>query len=67
MPEAEYFVYNLQKSLHKHVNNFDLRLLSLCKEHDLQIVNGRKDDNLITCYSLIRERTGASLVEISLL
>ena len=33
-----------------HVNNFGSRLLNICKENDLYIVNGRKEPGQCKCY-----------------
>ncbi|MES9881010.1 MAG: reverse transcriptase domain-containing protein [Sedimenticola sp.] len=43
----------------KSVNSFGLRLLSMCKEHDLRLVNGRLEPGMFTCYT----HNGCSVVD----
>ena len=45
------------------VNNFGNRLLTLCKENDLYIVNGRLESGNYTCYNTIRNFTACSVVD----
>lgn len=56
------FILN-ESSVDEQANNFGVKLLSLGKEHDLQVVSGKFDNGLFTCCSFINERTGASLVD----
>lgn len=47
----------------KIVNTFGTKLLTLCKENDLHIVNGRLENGDFTCFTVNRISTGASVVD----
>lgn len=65
MPDNDSNIDNLpiRQSNDKIVNTFGTKLLSLCKENDLHIVNGRLENGDFTCYSMNRLSTGASVVD----
>ena len=52
-----------RKSKDVIVNTFGNKLLSLCKDNNLCIVNGRLDEGHFTCYSVKRRIVGASVVD----
>ena len=52
-----------RKNDDKNVNNFGKKLITLCKQHDVQIVNGRLDSGTCTCFSNRGNVVGASLVD----
>ncbi len=61
LPSVMKYEYDLpdRHSDDKSVNSFGLRLLSLCKEHDLRLVNGRLEPGRFTCYT----HNGCSVVD----
>lgn len=55
--------YAVRSSLDNHVNNYGIKLLSLCKENNVFIMNGRLEPGKLTSYNLIQRRTAASIVD----
>ena len=53
----------LRKSADTHSNSFGNKLLSLCKECNTCIVNGRIEPGNFTCYKITRNSFGASVVD----
>ena len=53
----------LRQSCDTVVNSFGHKLLSLCKQHDLLVVNGRLDNGCFSCYKVVRNTAGSSLVD----
>ena len=52
-----------RSSRDSHVNQFGNKLLSLCKENSLLIVNGRLEPGHFTCFNCTRGSSGASVVD----
>lgn len=65
VPIEDYFVKPelTRKSNDKCVNAFGHKLISLLKENSLSFVNGRLEEGKLTCYSVKRDRHGASVVD----
>jgi len=63
MPGIEEYVVANRKSQGKQINNFGLKLLTFCKEHDLTIFNGRLDDGKCTYFTVNRRSSGCSLID----
>ena len=53
----------VRKSHDLHVNNFGCRLLELCKQNNIFILNGRLETGQCTYHSVLRSRPVASLVD----
>ena len=53
----------LRQSCDTVVNSFGHKLLSLCKQHNLLVVNGRLDNGCFSCYKVVRNTAGSSLVD----
>ncbi len=53
----------IRKSHDVITNRFGNRLLTLCKECSVCILNGRLEQGLFTCYNLSRNTVGASVVD----
>lgn len=53
----------LRQSFDESSNNFGNKLLSLCKQSSLYIMNGRIEPGHFTCYNLIRNNVSASVVD----
>ena len=65
MPQDDTHVQDIPlRTSHDHVcNSFGNKLLSLCKENDLCIVNGRLEEGKYTCHNMNRNRIGSSVVD----
>ena len=65
MPQDDNHMQDIPlRTSHDHVcNSFGNKLLSLCKENDLCIVNGRLEEGKFTCHNLNRNRLGSSVVD----
>lgn len=65
MPLNDIPADNLPKrsSFDNKSNGFGNKLLTVCKENSIFIVNGRKEVGKFTCYNLIRNRLAASVVD----
>jgi hypothetical protein len=65
VPIDDYFVKPelTRKSKDKCVNAFGHKLISILKENALSFVNGRLEEGKFTCYSVKRDRQGASVVD----
>lgn len=62
MSDIDEYDLSVRKSQDKHINTFGLILLTLCKEHDEHIVNGRLDDGKHICFTVNRRGSGCSLI-----
>ena len=65
MPLCEVPVDNLpiRSSYDSHCNAFGNRLLTLCKENGVFIVNGRKEQGKFTCFNNTSSKIAASVVD----
>ena len=67
MPDNDNTVYTKdlppRKSFDIRSNNYGNKLLAMCKECDLCIVNGRIEPGRFTCYNFTRNLSGASVVD----
>lgn len=63
LPDTDIVPIVDRKSKDDTVNAFGNKLLSLCKDNDILIVNGRFDDVDYTCYTVNRQNVGASVVD----
>ena len=63
MPQTAAVSLPVRKNHDSHVNNYGLKLLTLCKENDLCIVNGRKECGKCTFNATYRNRPVSSLVD----
>ena len=67
MPDDDNSVYTrdlpIRQSYDIRSNNYGNKLLTMCKECDLCIVNGRIEPGYFTCYNFTRSLNGASVVD----
>ena len=53
----------VRRNCDSHVNPFGTKLLTLCKENDLCILNGRLEEGFCTYYALFSKRPVSSMVD----
>ena len=65
MPDYDVPIDNLplRMSSDRQCNAFGNKLITLCKENSILIVNGRLEPGYFTCYNLNSNRNGASVVD----
>ena len=63
LPDSVHRVLPDRKTADKTVNAFGNSLINLCKNNQLNIVNGRLEPGLFTCYTSNRKVTGCSTVD----
>ena len=56
----------LRKNQDKKTNNMGLKLLELCKSHDLQILNGRSIGDSTGSFSFYDDKQGASAIDLAI-